>query len=70
VALVLLSRLKHAINFEPVESPAVTDRIDGACLPLVIREAGIPLDPSLGEQKNIMLRCKGAPARMAPKPAA
>ena len=31
-----------------------------AYLPLVIQEAaGIPLDPSFEEQKNIMLRCKG-----------
>ena len=49
-----------AINFEPVESPAVMDTIDGPYLPLVIQEAaGIPLDPSFEEQKNIMLRCKG-----------
>jgi hypothetical protein len=49
-----------AINFEPVESPVVMDTIDGAYLPLVIQEAaGIPLDPSFEEQKNIMLRCKG-----------
>jgi hypothetical protein len=49
-----------AINFTPVESPAVMDTIDGPYLPLVIQEAaGIPLDPSFEEQKNIMLRCKG-----------
>ena len=49
-----------AINFEPVQSPAVMDAIDGAYLPLVIQEAaGIPLDPSFEEQKSIMLRCKG-----------
>ena len=36
------------------------DTIDGAYLPLVIQEAaGIPLDPSFAEQRNIMLRCKG-----------
>ena len=36
------------------------DTIDGAYLPLVIQEAaGIPLDPSFAEQKNIMLRCGG-----------
>ena len=35
------------------------DTIDGAYLPLVIQEAaGIPLDPSFAEQKEIMLRCK------------
>jgi len=50
-----------AVNFEPVKSPAVMNTIDGAYLPLVIQEAaGIPLDPSFEEQKNIMLRCKGA----------
>lgn len=49
-----------AVNFEPVESPVVMDTIDGPYLPLVIQEAaGIPLDPSFEEQKNIMLRCKG-----------
>jgi hypothetical protein len=49
-----------AINFEPVASDAVMDRIDGAYLPLVIQEAaGIPLDPSFAEQREIMLRCKG-----------
>ncbi|HEY4987117.1 MAG TPA: LTA synthase family protein [Bradyrhizobium sp.] len=49
-----------AINFEPVQSPAVMDTIDGAYLPLVIQEAaGIPLDPSFEEQKQIMLRCQG-----------
>ena len=49
-----------AINFEPVQSPAMMDTIDGPYLPLVIQEAaGIPLDPSFEEQKSIMLRCKG-----------
>jgi phosphoglycerol transferase MdoB-like AlkP superfamily enzyme len=49
-----------AINFEPVKSDAVMDTIDGAYLPLVIQEAaGIPLDPSFAEQKEIMLRCRG-----------
>ena len=48
------------INFEPVKSSAVMDTIDAPYLPLVIQEAaGIPLDPSFEEQKNIMLRCKG-----------
>ncbi|MGY2904507.1 sulfatase-like hydrolase/transferase [Bradyrhizobium sp. URHC0002] len=49
-----------AVNFEPVKSSAVMDKIDAPYLPLVIQEAaGIPLDPSFEEQKNIMLRCKG-----------
>ncbi|WFU18365.1 sulfatase-like hydrolase/transferase [Bradyrhizobium sp. CB3481] len=49
-----------AINFQPVKSSAVMDTIDAPYLPLVVQEAaGIPLDPSFEEQKNIMLRCKG-----------
>jgi hypothetical protein len=49
-----------AINFEPVASPAVMDTIDGPYLPLVIQEAaGLPLDPSFAEQRQIMLRCGG-----------
>jgi hypothetical protein len=49
-----------ALNFEPVKSPTVMETIDGPYLPLVIQEAaGIPLDPSFEEQKQIMLRCKG-----------
>ncbi|MDO9299087.1 sulfatase-like hydrolase/transferase [Bradyrhizobium sp.] len=48
------------LNFEPVKSPAVMETIDAPYLPLVIQEAaGIPLDPSFEEQKNIMMRCKG-----------
>ncbi|OCK53654.1 sulfatase-like hydrolase/transferase [Bradyrhizobium sp. LMTR 3] len=49
-----------AVNFEPVKSSAIMDTIDAPYLPLVIQEAaGIPLDPSFKEQKNIMLRCNG-----------
>ncbi len=49
-----------SVNFQPVQSPAVMDTVDAPYLPLVIQEAaGIPLDPSFAEQKNIMLRCKG-----------
>ncbi|MBI5263236.1 MAG: sulfatase-like hydrolase/transferase, partial [Bradyrhizobium sp.] len=49
-----------AVNFQPVRSEAVMDTIDGPYLPLVVQEAaGIPLDPSFAEQKQIMLRCKG-----------
>ena len=49
-----------AINFEPVASSTMMDRIDGAYLPLVVQEAaGLPLDPSFEEQKKIMLRCAG-----------
>ena len=36
------------------------DTIDAPYLPLVVQEAaGIPLDPSFAEQKEIMLRCQG-----------
>ncbi|MBB5047240.1 phosphoglycerol transferase MdoB-like AlkP superfamily enzyme [Rhodopseudomonas rhenobacensis] len=49
-----------ALNFQPVDSPAIMDTIDAAYLPLVIQEAaGLPLDPSFAEQKAIMLRCNG-----------
>jgi phosphoglycerol transferase MdoB-like AlkP superfamily enzyme len=49
-----------AVNFTPAKSPAIMDTVDAPYLPLVIQEAaGIPLDPSFVEQKNIMLRCKG-----------
>ena len=49
-----------AVSFEPVKSPTEMDTIDGPYLPLVIQEAaGIPLDPSFDEQKQIMLRCNG-----------
>jgi Sulfatase len=49
-----------AVNFAPVASAVVMDTIDGPYLPLVIQEAaGIPLDPSFAEQKEIMLRCQG-----------
>jgi len=49
-----------AVNFKPQTSPVVMDKIDGAYLPLVVQEAaGLPLDPSFAEQKNIMLRCGG-----------
>src|SRR5260370_35473644 len=42
-----------AFNFEPVKTPAVMGTIDGPSLPLAIQEAaGIPLAPSLAEQKR------------------
>src|SRR5512138_1272589 len=48
------------VNFQPVKSPAIMDVVDAPYLPLVVQEAaGIPLDPSFAEQRNIMLRCKG-----------
>ena len=49
-----------AVNFKPVDMSSAADTLDGPYLPLVIQEAaGLPLDPSFAEQKNIMLRCKG-----------
>jgi hypothetical protein len=49
-----------AINFKPVKTETMMDRVDGPYLPLVIQEAaGLSLDPSFAEQKAIMLRCKG-----------
>jgi phosphoglycerol transferase MdoB-like AlkP superfamily enzyme len=49
-----------AVNFQPVKSTAMMDAVDAPYLPLVVQEAaGIPLDSSFEEQKNIMLRCRG-----------
>jgi hypothetical protein len=49
-----------AINFTPVDMSSATSTLDGPYLPLVIQEAaGLPLDPSFAEQKNILKRCAG-----------
>jgi hypothetical protein len=49
-----------AINFKPVDVSSAADTLDGPYLPLVIQEAaGLPLDPSFLEQKNIFKRCGG-----------
>jgi Sulfatase len=49
-----------AINFKPVDMSSAADTLDGPYLPLVIQEAaGLPLDPSFAEQKNILSRCAG-----------
>jgi hypothetical protein len=48
------------INFKPVDMSSAADTLDGPYLPLVIQEAaGLPLDPSFAEQKNILRRCAG-----------
>jgi len=48
------------INFHPADISSALDKLDAAYLPIVIQDAaGVPLDPSFAEQKNIMLRCKG-----------
>jgi hypothetical protein len=49
-----------AINFTPVDVSSALDTLEGPYLPLVVQEAaGLPLDPSFAEQKNILRRCKG-----------
>jgi hypothetical protein len=50
-----------AINFEPVDVSSALDTLEAPYLPLVIQEAaGLPLDPSFREQKQILQRCGGA----------
>lgn len=50
-----------AINYTPANLSSALETLDAAYLPLVLQEAaGLPLDPTFAEQKNIMLRCKGA----------
>jgi len=48
------------INYSPANLSSALETLDAAYLPLVLQEAaGLPLDASFAEQKNIMLRCKG-----------
>jgi Sulfatase len=48
------------INFKPFNLSSALDTIEGPYLPLVVQEAaGLPLDPSFAEQKQILERCKG-----------
>jgi len=49
-----------AVNFKPADVSSALDTLDGPYLPLVVQEAaGLPLDPSFAEQKNILKRCGG-----------
>ncbi|TAK49008.1 MAG: LTA synthase family protein [Xanthobacteraceae bacterium] len=49
-----------AVNYKPAATPTAMATIEAAYLPLIVQElAGLPLDPSFAEQKNIMLRCNG-----------
>jgi phosphoglycerol transferase MdoB-like AlkP superfamily enzyme len=49
-----------AVNFKPADVSSALDTLDGPYLPLVVQEAaGLPLDPSFAEQKNILNRCGG-----------
>ena len=48
------------VNFAPVDLSSALDTLDAPYLPLVVQEAaGVPLDPSFAEQKNILQRCHG-----------
>jgi phosphoglycerol transferase MdoB-like AlkP superfamily enzyme len=48
------------VNFRSADLSSALEKLDAAYLPIVIQDAaGVPLDPSFAEQKNIMLRCKG-----------
>jgi hypothetical protein len=49
-----------AINFTPADVSSAAATLDAPYLPLVILEAaGLPLDPSFVEQKDILKRCNG-----------
>jgi hypothetical protein len=49
-----------AVNFRPVDLSSALDPLDAPYLPLVVLEgAGVPLDASFAEQKNILKRCRG-----------
>ena len=48
------------INYKPAASATASDLIDAPNLPLAILElAGLPLDSTFTEQKQIFQRCKG-----------
>jgi phosphoglycerol transferase MdoB-like AlkP superfamily enzyme len=49
-----------AVNFKPVDVSSALGTLEAPYLPLVIQEAaGLPLDPTFAEQKNILQRCRG-----------
>jgi hypothetical protein len=49
-----------AINYRPVNVTSAHDAIEAPHLPLVVlKSAGLPLDPSFAEQKLIFERCRG-----------
>jgi hypothetical protein len=48
------------INFRPIDLSSALKALDAPYLPLLVQEAaGVPLDPSFSEQKNILKRCHG-----------
>jgi hypothetical protein len=50
----------EGVNFRPVDLSSALDTLDAPYLPLVVLEgAGVPLDPTFQEQKNILNRCRG-----------
>jgi hypothetical protein len=49
-----------AVNFKPVDLSSGLNMLDAPYLPLLVQEAaGVPLDPSFSEQKDILKRCHG-----------
>src|SRR5215472_13767675 len=48
------------VNYRPVDLSSALKTLDAPYLPLLVQEAaGVPLDPSFAEQKNILRRCHG-----------
>ena len=48
------------VNFKPADLSSALNTLDAPYLPLVVQEAaGVPLDPSFAEQKQILQRCHG-----------
>ena len=55
-----------AVNFTPADISSALPTLDAPYLPLLVQEAaGVPLDPSFAEQKQILRRCRGAFYRCA-----
>lgn len=55
-----------AVNFTPVDVSSALPTLDAPYLPLLVQEAaGVPLDPSFAEQKQILRRCRGVFYRCA-----
>jgi hypothetical protein len=49
-----------AINYRPVNISSALNSIEAPYLPMVVLEsAGLPLDPSFAEQRQIFDRCRG-----------
>jgi phosphoglycerol transferase MdoB-like AlkP superfamily enzyme len=49
-----------AVNFQPADLGSALETLDAPYLPLVVLEAaGLPLDPTFAEQKDIFERCRG-----------